>query len=117
VDEIIISGLTVFAHHGVLEHETTLGQRFIIDVTVGVDTKKAAATDALEHTLNYGTLSQAIADLAVARPVKLIETLAQDIADLVLSDAQAKTVTVKVTKPQAPLTVLADSVAVQIVRP
>jgi len=117
VDEIIISGLTVFAHHGVLPHETELGQRFVIDVIVGVDTKQAAATDALAHTLDYGRLSAEIAATATATPVQLIETLAENIAALVLTDAHAHRVTVTVTKPSAPLSVLADHVAVRIVRP
>lgn len=117
MDEIRINGLTVFAHHGVLPHETALGQRFVIDVVVTVDTRQAAANDALEQTLDYGRLSAAIAEHATGRPVQLIETLAEDIAALVLADAHAHSVAVTVTKPQAPLSVLADSVAVKIVRP
>lgn len=117
VDEISINGLTVFAHHGVLPHETALGQRFVIDVVVGVDTRMAAASDALDHTLDYGRLSAAIGELATQQPVKLIETLAENIATLVLAQEQATSVSVTVTKPQAPLSVLADSVAVKIVRP
>lgn len=117
MDEISINGLTVFGHHGVLPHETALGQRFVIDVVVGVDTRRAAASDALDHTLDYGQLSAAISALATQRPVKLIETLAEHIATLVLDEPQATSVSVTVTKPHAPLSVLADSVAVKIVRP
>lgn len=117
VDEIRINGLIVFAHHGVLAHETALGQRFVIDVVVQVDTRAAAASDDLEKTLDYGRLSAAIAALATAQPLKLIETLAEHIAARVLNEPQALGVEVTVTKPQAPLSVLADSVAVKIFRP
>lgn len=117
MDTISITGLTVFAHHGVLPHETTLGQRFVIDVTIGCDTRTAGATDALVDTLDYGAIADDIATVATGTPVQLIETLAENIAAAVLTRPGAETVTVTVKKPAAPLRVLADHVAVTIVRP
>lgn len=117
MDTISITGLTVFAHHGVLPHETALGQRFVIDLSIGCDTKTAGVSDELSDTLDYGRIASDVANLATARPVKLIETLAENIAELVLNQPGAQTVTVTVKKPSAPLAVLADHVAVTIVRP
>lgn len=117
MDTISIIGLTVFAYHGVLPHETQFGQRFVIDLSIGCDTRTAGASDVLTDTLDYGAIASEVAELATARPVKLIETLAENIAQLVLTKPGAQTVTVTVKKPAAPLAVLADHVAVTIVRP
>ena len=53
-DQISISGIEVFAYHGVLDHEKTEGQLFGIDVTLDVDLTSAAASDELADTVDYG---------------------------------------------------------------
>lgn len=117
MDTISVTGLTVFGRHGVLPHETALGQRFVIDLDVTVDTKAAAGSDALGDTLDYGTLATQVHELVAGAPVQLIETLAERIATVVLAHRHADAVTVRVTKPHAPLAVLATSVSVTITRP
>src|SRR5690625_4735743 len=103
-------------HHGVFETERFEGQEFIVDVTVYVDTRDAAGSDDLAHTVHYGELAEQIHEIITGPAVDLIETLAQKIANLALSFSPARAVDVTVHKPSAPITVPFDDVAVKIHR-
>ncbi len=116
-DEIRLSGLTVRGRHGVLEHERRDGQDFTIDVRLHVDTRSAAASDALVDTVDYGQLAQRLAAVVSGPPVALIETLAQRLAVACLADERVARAEVTVHKPQAPIPLVFGDVAVTIVRP
>jgi 7,8-dihydroneopterin aldolase/epimerase/oxygenase len=116
VDRIALTGLEVFAHHGALPHERELGQRFVIDVELGLDLAPAARSDALADTVDYGRLAARVAEAASEDPCDLIEALAGRIADVCLGDHRVQTVEVTVRKPHAPLPVLAQEVAVTVRR-
>jgi 7,8-dihydroneopterin aldolase/epimerase/oxygenase len=115
-DRVTLRGIEVFAHHGVLAHERELGQRFVVDVTVWLDTAEAAATDDLQATVDYGELAGAVAAAATDPPAALIETVADRVADVVLADHRVTQVEVTVHKPAAPLPVAAADVAVTVHR-
>jgi dihydroneopterin aldolase len=115
-DSITITGLTVRAHHGVFDFERRDGQKFVIDLTVWLDTKDAAANDDLGKTLHYGELADAVAAAAAADPVDLIETLAERIAGVALSYPVAQAVRVTVHKPEAPIAVEFADVSITITR-
>ncbi len=116
MDRIAITGLEVFAHHGVLPHERELGQRFVVDVALGLDLTGAAASDDLADTVDYGRLSADLAALVAGEPVRLIETVAERLATRCLEDHLVVEVEVTVHKPMAPLPVPAREVAVTIRR-
>ncbi|MGO3885380.1 MAG: dihydroneopterin aldolase [Mycetocola sp.] len=116
-DYITLTGVRVFAHHGVFEHERRDGQEFLIDVRVWTDLERAARSDNVEDTVHYGVLAEQIVAAAQDRPVDLIETLAERIAAVVLDHPAALRVRVTVHKPQAPITVPFDDVSVTITRP
>lgn len=115
-DSITITGLTVQANHGVFDFERRDGQRFVIDVTVWLDTTDAAANDDLAKTLHYGELADAVAAAASADPVDLIETLAERIAGVALSYPVAQATRVTVHKPEAPIAVEFADVSITITR-
>jgi len=115
-DRISIVGLQTFGHHGVLAHERTFGQRFVIDATLAVDLALAASSDDLDDTIDYGGLSADIDAIVSGDPVDLIETLAGRIADRCLQDPRVSDVEVTVHKPSAPLPVIAAEVAVTVHR-
>lgn len=115
-DRIVLSGLEVWAHHGVLPHERELGQRFVLDVALEVDLAPAGASDALADTVDYGTLAQAIHDRVADERHDLLERVAQRVAELALEDPRVRAVEVVVRKPAAPLTVVADEVRVEVRR-
>ena len=117
LDTLTLSGLEVFAHHGVFDFERENGQTFLLDLTVWLDTAGAAAGDDLAQTLHYGELAVEVAEAAAREPVDLIETLAERVASLVLAHPVARRVTVTVHKPDAPIPVPFADVAITITRP
>ena len=113
-DRITLRGLRVRGHHGVLAEERAQGQDFVLDVSLVLDTRSAAATDDLDRTVDYSRLARVLADVVAGEPVALLETLAQRLADACLSDARVAAVDVTVHKPQAPMPVpVAVSVSIR----
>lgn len=116
VDEIALTGLRVFGHHGVFDHERRDGQEFIVDARLYVDTAAAAASDDVADTVHYGEVAERIAAIVAGEPVNLLETLAQRIADAVLTFAGVRMVAVTVHKPQAPIPLTFSDVSITIRR-
>ncbi|MGW0159851.1 dihydroneopterin aldolase [Mycobacterium sp. NPDC003323] len=111
-DRIELRGLKVRGNHGVFDHERRDGQDFIIDITVWVDLHTAAASDDLADTLDYGALAKRAAAVVAGPPRNLIETVAGEIAEDVMSDERVHAVEVVVHKPAAPIPLTFDDVAV-----
>ncbi|MFI6499811.1 dihydroneopterin aldolase [Nonomuraea typhae] len=115
-DRITLKGLRARGRHGVLAAERELGQEFVVDVTLFLDTAKAAAGDDLTQTVHYGELAEALVKVVEGEPVNLIETLAQRLADVCLAHAVVDGAEVSVHKPAAPVPVPFDDVVVTIER-
>lgn len=115
-DVITLTGVEVFAHHGVFDFERERGQRFVIDAEVYVDLGRAAAEDALDRTVNYGELAAAIVAAVSNDPVDLIETVAERVADVALSFSGVNATRVTVHKPDAPIAATFGDVSVTVVR-
>ncbi len=116
MDMITLTGLRATAHHGVFEHERRDGQEFVIDVVVHLDLAPAASGDDLERTVHYGVLAEQVVAAVEGDPVDLIETVAERVAQVVLTHAAAVATTVTVHKPGAPITVPFEDVSVTITR-
>ncbi|UNK72616.1 dihydroneopterin aldolase [Microbacterium sp. H1-D42] len=116
LDEITLTGLTVFGYHGVFDHERRDGQEFTIDLTLGLPLASAAASDDVADTVHYGELADRVAEIVAGEPVNLIEKLAARIADAVLEDDRVKHVKVTVHKPHAPIAQTFSDVSVTVNR-
>lgn len=116
VDRLTLRGLRGVGHHGVLEQERRQGQEFVVDVELGLDTSAAAAGDDLSATVHYGDLAQRLHTALTSDPVDLIETLAQRLAEICLTEPPVKWVDVTVHKPRAPIAVPFDDVSLTIHR-
>ena len=103
MDEITLTGLRVFGRHGVYEDERRVGQHFIVDFTLRMDTRRAADTDDVSDTVHYGEAAEQVAAIVAGEPVDLLETLAARIADALLASAMVESVRVTVHKPDAPI--------------
>lgn len=103
LDEITLTGLTVFGYHGVFDFERRQGQEFTVDLTLQLSLVAAAASDDVADTVHYGELADTVAAIVAGEPVNLIETLANRIADAALEDARVQNVAVTVHKPSAPI--------------
>ena len=115
-DRLAITGLEVFAHHGVLDFERRDGQRFVIDLVLGVETLTASASDDLIDTVDYASVVSDVVEAAASDPVDLIETLAQRIADVVLAVSGVHWVEITLHKPHAPIQATFSDVALTITR-
>ena len=115
-DELAITGLECFAHHGVFDFEKREGQVFVVDLVLGIDTRAAAASDDLEQTVNYGTLALDVKAAVERDPVDLIETVVQRIADVCLLDGRVEWTRVTLHKPDAPIDATYSDVALTITR-
>jgi dihydroneopterin aldolase len=115
-DRIEVRGIEVLARHGVLEHEQTESQPFLVDLTVFLDLSRAGSSDDLADTVDYGRLAQEAHAVVVTESYQLIETVADRVAARVLADPQVDRVVVTVHKPQAPIPLVFGDVSVTIER-
>lgn len=115
-DRIRISGIEIRARHGVLDFEKQNDQKFLIDLELTIDLGAAAATDQLEHTVDYGELTQRTHDYVATNSFGLIERLAHGIADLAMEYSKVEAVEVTVHKPDAPIDVPFVDVSVTVSR-
>lgn len=115
-DRIAVRGIRAFGHHGVYAEEKQTGQPFVVDVVLSLDLASAAASDDVADTVHYGELAQQVVAAVERDPVDLVETLAQRVADLALSYSLVDAVEVTVHKPEAPVGVPFQDVAVTVVR-
>jgi FolB domain-containing protein len=98
VSKISIIDLEVFYRVGVPEEERAKPQRLLLTVGMDCDFSKAAKSDGVGDTVDYFAVSQRLLKFGDGRSWKLIEKLAADIADMVLSEFKPKSVTVEVKK-------------------
>jgi dihydroneopterin aldolase len=96
--EIEIRRLKVNCHIGVPDEERALPQQLRVTVKLSISTPFDAMADEIARTLDYAALASEIQDLASSRPRRLIETLAADIATLVLDFPVVAAVEVAVEK-------------------
>jgi 7,8-dihydroneopterin aldolase/epimerase/oxygenase len=115
-DRIEIRGLRVHGHHGVFEHEQRDGQPFVVDLVLEVDLSTAARSDELGDTVDYGTLAQQLAEAVAGTRFALIERLAGHLLDLAMADPLVAAAEVRIAKPEAPVAVALDEVAVRLRR-
>ena len=115
-DRLAVHGIEAVGHHGVFDFERRDGQVFRVDLVLSLDTRKAAATDDLADTVDYGSLVDRVKTAIETDPVDLIEKLAQRIADLCLTDDKVTSAEVTVHKPQAPIAATFSDVALTITR-
>lgn len=116
LDRLSVVGIEAFGHHGVLDHERRDGQVFRVDLTLGLDTSRAAGSDALDDTVDYGGLVGRVVDAVATDPVNLIERLAERIAEVCLADDRVEWTEVTVHKPHAPIDATFTDVTLTISR-
>ncbi|NCC34460.1 MAG: dihydroneopterin aldolase [Chloroflexia bacterium] len=117
-DKIHLRGMRFVGYHGTRPEERSLGQQFIVDVTLLLDLQVAGRTDDLQQTVDYSQVHQRTRQIVEGEPLQLTEAVAERIAAAVLADhPRVQAVQVQVTKPWVRLeaTVLDGSV-VEIVR-
>lgn len=102
-DRILVNGIRIMAYCGALPEEQTRRQPFDIDIELRVDTSKAASSDNLEDTVDYGWVLEEINKYFEDNKINLIERMAQIVADIALQDERVAKVKVTVKKLQPPV--------------
>jgi dihydroneopterin aldolase len=115
-DKVLMRGLMFYGYHGVLAEETKLGQRFIVDIEMSVDTRAAGQSDDLAKTVNYVAVHAEVRKIVEGPPSKLIETVAERIAEMILGGYEVDAVRVRVKKPDVPIAATLEYVGVEVVR-
>ncbi|HZK44274.1 MAG TPA: dihydroneopterin aldolase [Syntrophomonadaceae bacterium] len=116
MDKIIAKGLVFIACHGVLADEKRLPQKFMVDLELHKDLKKAGKTDDLSYTVNYDEVYHDVKDLIMENSYNLIEALAEHIAIKLLNKYPITAIQVTVYKPNAPIKGKFEYFAVNIYR-
>lgn len=116
-DKITLKGMSFYGYHGVLPEEKTLGQRFLVDVTVHLDLYAAGQRDSIRESIDYTKLYGLVKEIVEGEKFNLIEALAERIAGTVLASFKSvQQVEVTVTKPEVPIAGILAGVQVQIAR-
>lgn len=113
-DKIQIRDLHLRCIIGTFEEERRAKQDVVINITLYADLKSAGRSDNLEDTVDYKTLKKRVIALVEDSSCRLIEHLAERIAEVCLGEARVRRVSVAVDKPGALR--FARSVAVEIFR-
>jgi 7,8-dihydroneopterin aldolase/epimerase/oxygenase len=116
VDKIFLRKMYFYGYHGAFPAENQLGQRFIVDLELGLDLRPAARADQLHLTVNYAEVYEVVKKEVEGAPLKLVETLAERIAATLLAQFLLQQVKVCVTKPDPPIPGHYQAVGVEIVR-
>lgn len=112
-DQILVRGLRLWAHVGVLTHERELGQWFEVDLALSVDLSAAALSDALSDTLDYSQLITALQQQARSIRCLTLEHYSERMLDLAETLYGAVPITLELRKCSAPVPGFGGVVAVR----
>jgi dihydroneopterin aldolase len=116
-DTIFVSGLVIHARHGVMEHETEVGQRFVIDLELYADLQESSRSDKLADTVSYANVVATATAAFKDTNYRLLERAAGAVADAILATfARVRALKVTVHKPHAPIAAVFDDVGVVLTR-
>ncbi len=100
-DRIFLRGLAVDCVIGFIEWERRIKQTVVIDLELPVDCRAAAVRDEVDDTLDYKKVAKRVIAFVEASEFRLVETLAERMAQLILAEFAVEWVRVSVNKPGA----------------
>jgi len=116
MDVIELRGLRVVGTHGCLPEERERPQPFELDLDVEIDLAPAARSDDVTATVDYGVMAEAAARVVAMQSFSLLETLAERVAEVILTDERVVSTTVAVRKLRPPVPVELATAGVRITR-
>lgn len=117
MSQIKIVDLQVYAKHGVKAEEKVLGQKFLVSITMQVDTEISGQTDNINDTVSYSRVAHMAEDFLKNNSYNLIEAVVENLAEhLLLNFDKIKEIEVEVKKPWAPMRLLLEFVSVRTKR-
>jgi dihydroneopterin aldolase len=100
-DTVFLYELQVETTIGIWDWERKIRQLVSIDLDMGADIKSAAKKDSVDSTLNYKAVAKRVQQFVSESEFRLVETLAEKIAELVLEEFEVPWIQVRVSKPRA----------------
>ena len=100
-DTIFLHDLRIQTVVGIWDWERKIRQTVSIDLEMAADIKAAAASDSIDDTLDYKLVAKRVQQFVSESSFKLVETLAEKIEDVVLTEFDVLWVQVRVNKPGA----------------
>lgn len=101
MDKLFLTGLEVETIVGIWEWERKIPQTVVIDLEMAADIRKAAVSDSIDDTLDYKQVAKRVQELVVESKFKLVEAMAEKIAETVLEEFRVPWIKVRVNKPHA----------------
>ena len=101
MDIIFLSGLTTECIIGIWDWERRVKQKVVVDLEMGADIRRAAATDHIDDTLDYKRVAKRLLQFVGDSQFQLVETLAERIAELVITEFAVPWVRVRLNKQGA----------------
>lgn len=113
MDRIVITGIEFYGKHGLYKEENILGAKFIVDIEAYLN---FGSVEQIEDTLNYEIFEQIVREEGSEKTYKLIEKLANSIAERIIDYPQLSKVVVRVHKPHAALKFIFKDLFVETTR-
>jgi dihydroneopterin aldolase len=101
MDIVFLHDLKVDCVIGIFDWERRITQTLHIDLDLAADIRRAAASDSIQDTLDYKAVAKRVMEFAGASRFQLVETLAEKIAGVVLTEFQVPWVRVRINKKGA----------------
>lgn len=101
MDIIYLHDLKIDCIIGIWEWERRIKQRIILDLDMASDIRAAAASDLIDDTLNYKAVSKRLIEFVGGSSFQLVETLAEKVAEIILTEFNVPWVRVRVNKQGA----------------
>jgi dihydroneopterin aldolase len=100
-DRVFLRGLTAECVIGFIDWERRVKQTVVVDLELPVDCRQAAVTDDVRDTVDYKKVSKRVLAFIEASEFKLVETLAQRLAMLILEEFAIEWIRLSINKPGA----------------
>lgn len=101
MDIVYIRDLKVTTVIGIYEWERRIRQTICLELEMGTDIRKAAASDRIDDALNYKAVAKRLITFVEGAEYQLVETLAEKIAEIVVNEFQVPWLRLRVSKPGA----------------
>ena len=101
MDKVFIDQLEVIATIGVYDWEQQIKQKLILDIEMAHDNRPAGLSDNVVDALDYSTVSTAIIEHIESGAFLLVERVAEEVAELIMTKFSVPWVRIRLTKPKA----------------
>lgn len=101
MDKVFIEGIEIEALIGIYDWERRIRQPLLLDLEMGFDNRRPAATDAIADTLDYKAVSKRLIEYVSGSSFGLVETLAERCAEIVLAEFDVAWLRLRLAKPGA----------------